>query len=318
MDDDLVPPGLRHAVAGRAAGLAADLGPTGDEWLRRLPALVAEHLAGWRLQVDGPSRHGECALVVPVRGSDWPAAMLKVTWPHEEAGLEHLALGRWAGRGAVRLLAADPDQFVLLLERLDPERELKSAPILDACEVIGQLMRALDRPATPQFTSLVDLAQSWSGRLRAGSPLVPRRLTEQAASTLDALVVGTRSGSDSEPVDLRLVHTDLHDRNVLAPLDPARGSWLAIDPKPVAGEWAYAVAPIVWNRPEAAAAATSLRTHVRLRAEIVADAAGLNPDRVRAWTLVRLMINACDAADHGPPADAFRARMIALAKAFLT
>ena len=111
----------------------------------------------------------------------------------------------------------------------------------------------------------------------------------------------------------RLVHEDLHDSNVLA---ADRQPWLAIDPKPVAGEWAYAVAPIVWNRPDAAARATSLRTHVRLRAEIVADTAGLDLERVGAWTLFRLVLNAVDAAEFAPASDEFRGRMIALAKAF--
>ena len=117
-------------------------------------------------------------------------------------------------------------------------------------------------------------------------------------------------------VDGRLVHEDLHDMNVLAPLDPARGAWLAIAPKPVSGEWAYAVAPIVWNHAEASAAAYNLRVHVRLRADTVAEAAGLDPDRVTHWTFVRLVLNALWAAPHSPGSDDFRARMIALAKAF--
>nr|NLD39983.1 kinase [Actinomycetales bacterium] len=84
----------------------------------------------------------------------------------------------------------------------------------------------------------------------------------------------------------------------------------------VAGEWAYAVAPMVWNRAEEAARAYNLRTHVRMRADIVAEVAGLDPERVRLWTFVRLVANAVEAAAHGDGADPFRARMIALAKAF--
>ena len=79
---------------------------------------------------------------------------------------------------------------------------------------------------------------------------------------------------------------------------------------------AYAVAPIVWNRADAASAAHNFRTHVRLRAEVVADAAQLDPDRVQEWTFVRLVLNAVWAAEYGRPADGFRGRMIALAKAF--
>lgn len=278
----------------------------GADWLRRLPGLVDEYLAEWDLELDGAPLHGECALVLPVR---WRAqlAALKLTWPHEEARLEHLALRLWNGHGAVRLLAVNPADQVLLLERLSP-RELTSVPILEGCEEIGELFGRLDRPATPQFTAVADLAQRWAEQLASGSELVPRRQTQQALAMLAELL--------ADGPHNRLVHEDLHDMNVLAPLDPARGRWLAIDPKPVAGEWAYAVAPIVWNRADVAARAHSLRTHVRLRAEVVADVAGLDLDRVQAWTFIRLVLNAVGAAQFAPESDDFRSRMITLAKAF--
>ncbi|WP_151526649.1 aminoglycoside phosphotransferase family protein [Serinicoccus kebangsaanensis] len=292
----------------RAAGRPTPV--DGATWLRRLPGLVDDLLGGWRLTVDGPSRHGECALVVPVRRHTGEPAALKVTWPHTEARHEHLALRAWDGQGAVRLLAAEPTSSALLLERLDADRCLRDQPLLEACEVIGRLMTELDRPATPQLDTVEDRAQRWAGQLAEGSTLVPRRLTEQATSTLAGLL--------GDAPDPRLVHEDLHDLNVLAPLPGTtdRGDWLAIDPKPLAAEWAYAVAPVVWNRAEEAARASNLRTHARLRADVVADAAGLDEDRVRAWTFVRLVLNSVWAAPHAPASDDFRARMIALAKAF--
>lgn len=308
----LIPASFERLIAGRAP--EPDL--SGDDWLRRLPRLIDAALERWRLVPDGRPRHGQCALAIPVRmphndfANQAPdgRAVLKLTWPHDEARHEHLALRHWDGAGAVRLLAADPAAYVLLLERLDPDRELTSVPILDACEVVGELFGRLDRPAGPQYSRLSDKAERWIEQCRKGTPLVPRRLTDQAGATMGHLLGG--------PVDGRLVHEDLHDMNVLAPLDSSRGEWLAIDPKPVSGEWSYAVAPIVWNRAEAAAAAHQLRSHVRLRADIVTDAAGLDPDRVTQWTFVRLVLNAVWAADHAPESDGYRARMIALAKAF--
>ena len=305
MPHPLIPESFRALVAGRAG----EPDVTGDDWLRRLPGLIDEHLDRWSATPDGEVRHGECAIVIPVRLRDnGTQAALKLTWPHAEAGHEHLALRHWNGEGAVRLLAADPAAYALLLERLDASRKLTSVSILEACEVIGGLFGTLDRQAAPQFDRLSERAERWQPLLNSGHSLVPRRLTDQASTTLGHLLDGA--------VDGRLVHEDLHDMNVLAPLDPARGAWLAIDPKPVSGEWAYAVAPIVWNRAEASAAAYNMRVHVRLRADIVAEAAGLDPDRVTHWTFVRLVLNALWAAPHSPGSDSFRARMIALAKAF--
>ncbi|MGH8775868.1 MAG: aminoglycoside phosphotransferase family protein [Jiangellaceae bacterium] len=107
-------------------GLRARLGklndPTTGSWLERLPRLAADFLERWTLRVDGDPMHGFCAMVVPVMTSDGTAAVLKLSWPHPEARDEHRALTVWDGRGAVRLLEADPEASVLLLERLDAGR----------------------------------------------------------------------------------------------------------------------------------------------------------------------------------------------------
>lgn len=300
----MIPGRFRAVVAGREPD--APGAPSGDAWLARLPGLVEDHLNAWSLNPDGPATHGECALVLPVRRGG-ERLVLKITWPHVEARLEHLALRQWDGRGAVRLVAANPGAYALLLERLSPT-DLRSVGVLEACEEIGRLFTLLDRPAGPQFDTLADAAPRWQARLSAGTPLVPRRMTQQAASEVAGLM--------ADPQLARLVHTDLHDANVLAQCAGRASRWVAIDPKPLAAEWAFAVAPIIWNREQETARAHSVRTHVRLRADLVTDAAGLDEDRVRAWTHVRLVLNAVDAAAHAPASDAFRARMIALAKAF--
>ncbi|MFD0867489.1 aminoglycoside phosphotransferase family protein, partial [Tessaracoccus lubricantis] len=225
-------------------------------WLARLPKLVDEHLARWGLTPDGDPLHGENALVLPVVHDGAPA-VAKFTWPHVEADLEHLALRHWDGRGAVRLLSANPAADALLLERLDATRPLTTVSVLESCEVIGGLFRSLDRAGSPQFPTVADKAPRWRGQLADAHRSVPPRLAEQALSTLDDLLAEAPPG--------RLVHEDLHDANVLAPLGPARGDWLAIDPKPVIGEWEYAVAPVVWNRADVAARAHNHRAHVRLR-----------------------------------------------------
>ncbi|MDO5662537.1 MAG: aminoglycoside phosphotransferase family protein [Brachybacterium sp.] len=301
-----IPAVLRSRIAGRVPDAIG--GISGDDWLAALPRLIAERMEAWGLTADGDPWYGENALVVPVTRPEGEAGALKLTWPHVEAQLEHLALRHWAGEGAVRLLAAHPATYALLLERLDGDRDLDGPPIIAACEEIGGLFGRLDRPSPPQVPSLAAHIPRWQDKLREPPPQVPRRLVLQAAHHLQDLAPGADDG--------RLVHTDLHFQNVLAPQDPARGQWLAIDPKPLAAEWAFAVAPAIWNRSEEAARAHSLAVHVRFRADVITDAAGLDEERVRAWTFLRLVLNAVDAADAGPSADDFRGRMIALATAF--
>ena len=283
-------PGVRGveipaSFAALVRGRAADGGPTGDAWLDRLPGLLRECLERWELRPDGRARHGICALVLPVHGPSGAAA-LKLTWPHPEAAHEHLALRYWAGRGAVRLLAADPPRWAMLLERLDPDRDLSTEPILEACGVIGTLVAELDRPAPAQLERLSEHASRWIGTLRSAGRVIPQRFLDRAAAL-------ARELAEDAAIDARMVHTDLHYANVLA---GDRQPWSAIDPKPLAAEPAFAVAPALWNRWPEAAAAADTRGHLRARLEIICEAAGIDPDRAMAWTLVREAVNALWAA----------------------
>jgi streptomycin 6-kinase len=278
---DVVPASLVTLLRGRPAeGYLS-----GDDWLDRLPGLVHESLSRWDLTPDGKAMHGVCALVLPVRRTTGEAAVLKVGWPHPEARHEHLALQLWGGRGAVRLLAADPASWAMLLERLDPDRDLHAVPVDEACAVIGGLLRQLDRPATPQLASLTGAVDRLVAALASPPPGIPRRFVEQALSLAPDLVRDGRA-------DARMVHTDLHYANVLA---GQRQPWLAIDPKPLAAEPAFAVAPALWNRWEEAVAGHDVRGALRRRLAVICEHGGIDEDRARAWTIVREVQNALEA-----------------------
>jgi streptomycin 6-kinase len=260
----------------------------GADWLRRLPALLADLLAEWSLVPDGAVGSGVGAVAVPVRSLSVPA-VLKVTWPHHEATSEHLALRHWNGRGAVRLLRADPRRFALLLERLDASADLRSVPVEEACGVIGDLLEQLRSAALPQVPTLSAYA---ARQLTKPAPfhVLPRRFVEQGRRLAADLVT-------DPDVDGWLLHTDLHYENVLR---GTRQPWLAIDPKPTAGDRAFEVAPALWNRADELGTGSSVRWNLRRRLEIVCEHAGIDEARAKAWTIVREVDNATDpAADPG-------------------
>ena len=66
---------------------------------------------------------------------------------------------------------------------------------------------------------------------------------------------------------------------------------MAIDPKPLAGDPAYEVAPLLWNRWEEAIATGNLRQALLDKMFTVVDVAGLDEDRVRGWIVVREVLN---------------------------
>lgn len=263
-----------------------ELGEDWGRWLDRLPRLADELLADWHLRPTGGTLHGHCSLVVPVSDADGATGALKVSFDGDEESLhEGLALQHWAGRGAVRLLRADPRRRALLLDWL-PGPDLGDAWDVEACGAVGDLYARLHIPAMPQLASVASYVERWLRDLEdLGRDLpVPRRYVEQALSLGRDLLA-----SASAPV---VVHGDLHYANVMA---DAAGEWVAIDPKPMAGDPHYEPAPLLWNRMDELSgpgAVGSLRDGLRRRFHAVVDAAGLDEDRARDWVVVRMVLNA--------------------------
>jgi streptomycin 6-kinase len=257
-------------------------GPDWADWVDRLPALLAGLLEEWELSTDGLLMHGYVAVVVPVRMAGGTPAALKVSFPDEESEHEHLALQRWGGRGAVRMLRADPHRSAMLLERLHQERLLELWD-LEACEIVAGLYGLLHVPALPQLRLLTSYVDRWAGEMEGlprNAPL-PRRLVEQAISLSRDFVADPGSVGT-------LVHGDLHYENVMA---SDRAPWLAIDPKPMSGDPHYELAPMLWNRFDELAG--DVRGGVRRRFHALVDHAGLDEHRARDWIVVRMLNNAC-------------------------
>jgi streptomycin 6-kinase len=266
---------------------------------------VRDLLEEWSLTPDGETTHGNTAVVVPVRTTDDEAAVLKVGWPHWEAEHEALALQTWGGRGAVRLLRADPKRFALLLERLHTE-DLSELWDVQACEIVAGFYRRLHVPAPPQLRTLSAQAARWASELgdKERRLPVPPRMVEQARAI-------ARDFAADEATDGRLIHTDLHFDNVLR---ADREEWLVIDPKPLSGDPHYELAPMLWNRFDEYAG--RIRDGVRMRFFALVDSAELDEDRARAWAVLRLVVNVKDEVeDNQAPDKDWITAMISVAKA---
>jgi streptomycin 6-kinase len=289
----------------------AERGPDWAAYVDRLPRLLDALVQGWALSPDGEALHGHGSVVLPVR-SDGAPAMLKVAFPDIETEHEALALQHWGGRGAVRLLRADPRRRALLLERLSTT-DLTGTWDLEACEVVAGIYSRIHVPAPPQLRTVTSYVGRWAEPLAAlprDAP-IPHRLVEQALSLWRDF--------DADPGSTGLiVHGDLHYENVLA---GEREPWLAIDPHAMSGDPHYEPAPMLWNRWEELAG--DVRGGLRRRFHTLVDAAGLAEDRARDWVVVRMVLNAYwaidDAARAGRALDAeereWITQCVAIAKA---
>ncbi|MFF5483408.1 aminoglycoside phosphotransferase family protein [Streptomyces sp. NPDC012935] len=264
-------------------------GKAGRAFIAGLPDLTAGFLDRWELTVDGRPMHGVSALVLPVTRRDGTPAVLKLQLRDEESEGEPVALRLWDGDGAVRLLGHDEATGTMLLERLDPSRMLAHQPdIHESVLVIARLLAHLTSFTAPAgMRRLGDIAQDMLERTPRALEHIPdpeaRRIVAGCAAAVREVV--------DEPGD-RLLHWDLHDENVLA---SARAPWLAIDPKPLAGDPGFELWPALANRFDA--------DDLRWRFDAMTDVLALDRARARAWTYGRLLQNCLWDIEDGRPLD---------------
>src|SRR5881396_2748875 len=121
--------------------------PERAAWLKRLPDALRNLERRWSLTLGAPFEGIEvsCAWVAPVVRADGTSAVLKLGMPHMEGEHEVHGLRFWDGDPTVRLIEADDDLGVMLLERCQPGTALRSMPEPEQDLVISGLLRRLWR-----------------------------------------------------------------------------------------------------------------------------------------------------------------------------
>lgn len=300
MRSELVPSSLPCVAAVRRQ-------PGGREWLARLPRMIGELRELWGLRL-GPAFHGgSCSWAAPAwlgdgagpggpggPGPSWRSGaaplVLKVTWPHPEALAEAPGLRLWDGRGAVRVHAYDPERQALLLERCLPGTELARSHgipaddrLVHATDVLRELWSAPPAAAGdggPVLPRLGKVTAEWA---EVAEDRAARRWPsgiDRGLFTLGARLLRELPGGAECEV---LLHGDFNPGNVLA---ARRRPWLAIDPKPMRGDPAYDLWPLI-EQVDDPFATGDPRTALRRRTALVAGELSLDPWRVRAWAVAR-------------------------------
>ena len=252
-------------------------GASGRAFVAALPGIADEMLERWNLTPSGDPMHGWAALALPVRDADGRHAVLKLQAVDEETVGEPVALRIWDGDGAVRLLADDPATGAMLLERLDASRHLSGMEDSRAAvRILAELLARLTAHAAPEdMRRLGDVADAMLQQVHAAV----RRLADSADRSLLVDCAAAVREVVGEPGN-RMLHWDLHYDNVLA---SEREPWLAIDPKPLAGDPGFELLPAMTNRFDPAA--------VPWRFDLMTDVLGLDRGRALAWTLGRILQN---------------------------
>ncbi|MGW0770410.1 aminoglycoside phosphotransferase family protein [Streptomyces sp. NPDC002676] len=287
------PPRLERALGETA--------PAGDDWLAKLPqtaerAVDRRELTVERVQLPG----GRSSLVVLVRLADGTPAVLKLAPPRARPQSERAALAHWGGVGAVQLLEAgpeEPEEGVLLLERLHPDVSVRSLPEAKALlEAAGTLRRLwVEPPAGHTFETVAERTGRQAAAMRAGAQAAP-----ETAPLVDA-ALAAREELLAAPPEHRLLHGTFRQSKVLA---GERTPWLAVGPDPVVGECAFDLARLVRDRVEDLIAAPSGPAVTRRRIKRLAESLEVDQERLRGWTLFRAVESGVRALRVGRPNDA--------------
>jgi streptomycin 6-kinase len=193
------------------------------------------------------------------------------------------AMQLYAGRGMARVLKADRDERVVLMELVAPGETLWDVPIERALEAVASVIAKLRKaPVGNTFPDVRAYHRAWPNHVRLyGGP---------GPIDADLFDMGERlfldlCDSSTDPV---VLHGDLHFGNVLS---SDREGWLAIDPHGLSGEPCYEVGDLFRNRVDELYEATDPVRAMRSRVEAVADLTGFDPERIRLWALSQAVLS---------------------------
>ena len=267
-------------------------GEEGINWLSRLPSLIDHAIQRWNLsgiqQVEDLSVN---YVAFARRCGD--EVVLKIGVINHEFISEMTALRIFNGDGAVRMLEADTDNYMFLIERVRPGTMLVTLEDDErrthiACDVMTHLWRPAPEGPLIQLSEWFEGLKGLRVRFNGGTGPFPEKLVARAESLLPELFA-----DPSPPV---LLHGDFHHFNILS----SERGWLAIDPKGVIGPAGYEVGPLLMNpsgdfleRPD------PVRLTER-RLAILSERLGLPRDHLRDWGICHSVISAWwDLTDEG-------------------
>jgi streptomycin 6-kinase len=271
--------------------VVAAFGEQGAAWAVRLPVLIRQAASRWQLEIEPPFPDLSYNFVAPARRGGRPV-VAKLGVPNPELSSEIEALRLFDGDGAVRLLDADSDRGMMLLERLDPGTLLAHIQDDDrAMAIAGQTMVRLWRPLSGShpFRSVdrwtEGLVRYWERG--DGTGPIPEDLISGAVGGLAEL-----RESAGDPL---LLHADLHQFNILS--SEERG-WLAIDPKGAVGDPGYEVGPVIRNL---LLACPNPKARLKDRVRRISAETGLEEGRVLRWAFAHTVLSLCWSVEDEQP-----------------
>lgn len=278
-------------------------GAAGEAWLSGLNAQVADYERRWDIRVASVCRGGTEGFVADARTKDGRDAVLKIVMPGTDPRRqEQRTLAAANGKGYAKLLRADEEKNVLLVEKLG--RQLHEFALSDEA-VIGHICATLGvawmprEPDGPAFATGADRADEFLGAIQRlwpslGRPCAPRTYEM-------ALDFAARRKAAFDPVQSVLAHGDAHEWNTLA-VPGHSDTFKLVDPDGAFAERAFDLAIPMREWPNGIPEDPLRR--LRGRCSLLARLAGVSPQPIWEWSLLQLVWNGLLLKDVGHEAPA--------------
>lgn len=256
-------------------------GDAGQQWLNDLPNLLLLYASRWHLTLETCFENLSYNYVAPAVTAERKHVVLKCGVPNPELITEITALTHFDGVGSVKLIQADTEAGVLLLERIMPGNSLETYPdMIQATAIAVQVMKKLHKPIEnpAPFPTLREwffgfdrLRQRFSGDIGPFSAAMIDRASHMSEELLASMG------------EIVLLHGDLHYDNIL--FSQARNQWVAIDPKGLVGEREYEIPlPIFKFKMN--------KNILTQQLQRLIDETGFDSKRVLGWLFVKAVLAA--------------------------
>lgn len=232
--------------------------------------------------------------VAPATAVDGERVVVKAGVPTRELANEITTLRLFGGRGAVRLIEADAESGLILLERIVPGELLLTVEDDDAAtKVLADVLQRLGPTAPPDHR--LPSVRDWFGgfaRLRNKYGGATGPLPEGAVDRAEKLVAELLDSMS----DVVVLHGDLHHWNILS---AEREPWLAIDPQGVIGEREYEVGAWLRNPFPQVANMPGFSRMTSRRVDILAERLGCQRARLLGWGYCQAVLSAVWSLEDG-------------------
>lgn len=252
----------------------------------KVPEIIQKYEKIWSIKVM-PQFPVIYNYVAPAILKDAKAVVFKIGLQRKEEFLsEYEALRFFNGQGAVRILNANVNDCVMLLEKAEPGVPVSEIEDDNATRAIISVMKKLWKPipASHNFVTLKDWFKGFE-RLRklfngTTGPL-PEKIVLEAEELYRYLI--------DTSTEQFLLHGDLHHDNVLS---ATREPWLAIDPDGVIGERAHEAAAMLRNPREKLKSHPDLKNLLSRRINILSEELEIDKERIKQCGVAQNVMSA--------------------------